>query len=86
MIRCIGIALALLAGPVLAGEQMDCFNDEVDESPRYTSAQPEVLRVTDADIEDMLRRVREHESRRVVASHEDPSDKVSIAASTPAAD
>lgn len=63
MVRPIGIALALIAGSAAAGEPMDCFNDEVDPDARYTSTTPEVLRVTDAEIAQMLLRIREHEER-----------------------
>ena len=79
MIRVIGIAMALLAGPALASEPMDCFNDEIDTDSRYTSTQPEALRVTDADIEALLRRIRESEARSVAASEESSSIRLSLA-------
>lgn len=63
MIRSIGITLTLVAGAAAAGEPMDCYNDEVDPGVRYTSAAPEALRVTDAEIAQMLLRIREHEGR-----------------------
>lgn len=75
MIRCIAVALLLAAGPAVAGEPMDCFNDEADAEPRYTSTQPEVLRVTDADIAAMLMRIRESERPPVaVAARESGVD------------
>jgi hypothetical protein len=71
MIRAIGIALTLLAGSATAGEPMDCYNDEVDPDVRYTSTEPDVLRVSDADIADMLARIRESESRPVIVAERD---------------
>ena len=65
MIRAIGIALALAAGAATAGEPMDCYNDESETDTRYTSVEPEVLRVTDADISVMLIRIRQSENRFV---------------------
>ena len=65
MIRSIGLALALFTGSAAAGELADCFNDDVDSATRYTSSEPEVLRVTDADIAAMLDRIREHEAGAV---------------------
>ena len=65
MIRLIGIALTLAAGYATAAEPMDCFNDETEPGARYTSTEPEVLRVTDADISNMLMRMAESESRLV---------------------
>lgn len=78
MIRSAAFALTLLAGSVTAGEPVDCFNDEIDYDPRYTSVQPEVLRVTEADIEAMLRRIREHESRVVAAGETDTDLRISL--------
>ena len=65
MIRSIGIILALVAGYATAAEPMDCYNDESEPGVRYTSTEPELLRVSDADISDMLARMREGESRPV---------------------
>ena len=65
MIRLIGLALALFTGSAVAGELADCFNDDVDPATRFTSNEPETLRVTDADIAAMLNRIREHEARAV---------------------
>jgi hypothetical protein len=88
MIRSISIALALVAGSATAGETMDCFNDETDAGVRYTSAEPEALRVTDADIEKMLRRIRENERRAVAHSDSDgdPALRVSLVNDAPAPD
>ncbi len=63
MIRATGIALALVAGSAAAGEPMDCYNDEFDPAARYTSIQPDVLRVSDTEIAAMLVRIREHSER-----------------------
>lgn len=73
MIRSIGtvLALALVAGTAMAGELTDCFNDETDPDTRYTSTEPEILRVTDADIEKMLERIRAHEQRLIAQSEPD---------------
>ena len=65
MIRAIGLVLALITGSATAGELADCFNDDIDAETRYTSNEPEVLRVTDADLTAMLERIREHEDRAV---------------------
>ncbi|NIM73412.1 MAG: hypothetical protein GTO67_13910 [Gammaproteobacteria bacterium] len=73
MIRSISIALALLAGPATAGEIMDCFNDELDADSRYTRTEPEVLRITDADISALLERIRSHESRAVANAEAEPN-------------
>ena len=78
MIRSISMALALIAGSATAGEAMDCFNDEADAGTRYTSGEPDALRVTDADIERMLRRIRENESRAVARRDGDPALRVSL--------
>ena len=86
MIRSIGIALALTAGSAAAGESMDCFNDEVDAGTRYTSGEPEALRVTDADIERMLRRIRENESRAVAGRDDDPALRISLLNGAPVPD
>lgn len=71
MFRAIGIALTLIAGSAAAGEPMDCYNDEADPGVRYTSTEPEVLRVTDADISDMLTRMRESENRSIAIAERD---------------
>lgn len=63
MIRSIGLALALATGSAAAGELGDCFNDEIDSDIRYTSREPDALRITDADIAAMLERIRDHENR-----------------------
>lgn len=84
MIRSAGFALTLLAGSVAAGEPADCFNDEVDYDPRYSSAQPEVLRVTDAEIASMLRRIRESERRAVAEG--DTSVRISLNSDASASD
>ena len=65
MMRSIGFTLALVAGYATAAERMDCYNDESEPGVRYTSTEPEVLRVSDADISDLLARMREGESRLV---------------------
>jgi hypothetical protein len=47
---------------------MDCYNDEADAALRYTSVQPEVLQITDADIAAMLARIRESERPAVTVA------------------
>ena len=86
MIRSAALTLTLLAGSVAAGEPVDCFNDAIDYDPRYTSAQPEALRVTDADIEAMLRRIRESESRAVAAGETDTDLRISLRGESTASD
>jgi hypothetical protein len=86
MIRTIGIALTLIAGSATAGEPMDCYNDESDLDIRYTSMQPDVLRVTDADISGMLARIRESESRSVAAAERDTALQLSLGKVTSASD
>ncbi len=86
MIRSIGIALALIAGPATAGEPADCYNYETDRGTRYASIEPEVLRITDADISDMLMRIREHESRSIASAKRDPTMLVSLSSETPIPD
>lgn len=86
MIRSAAFTLTLLAGSVVAAEPVDCFNDEIDYDPRYTSAQPEVLRVTDADIEAMLRRIREGESRAVAAGETGTDLRISLRDESAASD
>lgn len=86
MIRSIGIALALIIGSATAGEPVDCYNDETDSGTRYTSTEPEVLRITDADISDMLARIREYERRAIANAERDPAMLVSLSSETPASD
>ena len=86
MFRSAGFALVLLAGSAAAGEPLDCFNDEIDSDPRHTSTQPEALRVTDADIENMLRRIRENERRDVAEGDADGSLRISLKGDTSASD
>ena len=71
MIRSIAFALALAAGTASAGEPLDCYNDELDSDTRYTSATPEVLRVTDADMAMLLERIRAHEINADASAEED---------------
>lgn len=78
MIRSMGIILALVAGPAAAGEIMDCYNDEIDTDARYTSVEPEVLRVTDTDMAEMLTRIREDERRSVAAAEAEPALRVTL--------
>lgn len=68
MIRSMAIALLLVAGPAAADKPTDCFNDEADAQLRYTSVQPEVLQITDADIAAMLARIRESERPSVTVA------------------
>ena len=77
MIRSAGFALALVAGSAAAGEPMDCYNDEFDTDPRYTSVEPDVLRVTDAEIAQMLLRIREHEERAAMLASLDKESATS---------
>ena len=84
MIRTISIALMLAAGTAAAGEPTDCYNDERDSNTRYTSIEPEVLRVTDADILAMLVRAREQENRSVVSAESDSDLHVSLSSEIPA--
>ncbi len=86
MIRSIGIALVLIFGSATAGEPADCYNDETDSGTRYTSTEPEVLRITDADMSDMLTRIREHERRSIASAERDPVMLVSLSSETPASD
>ena len=65
MSRSIVLVLAFFAGSATAGELADCFNDDIDPDIRYTSSEPEVLRITDADVAAMLERIRAHEDRAV---------------------
>ncbi len=78
MIRSIGIVLAIITGSATAGEPVDCYNDETDRGTRYTSTEPDVLRVTDAEISAMLIRIREDESRSVASAERDPAMFVSL--------
>lgn len=84
MIRTISIALTLVAGTAAAGEPADCYNDERDTNTRYTSIEPEVLRVTDADILAMLVRAREHENRSVASDEPDSALHISFSSEKPA--
>ncbi len=86
MIRSIGIALALVFGSATAGEPADCYNDETDSGTRYTSIEPEVLRITDADMSDMLTRIREHESRSIASAERNPTMLVRLSSETPVSD
>jgi len=86
MIRAISIALALVFGSATAGEPADCYNDETDSGTRYTSIEPEVLRITDADMSDMLTRIREHESRSIASAERDPAMLVSLSSEIPVSD
>ncbi|MDX1431828.1 MAG: hypothetical protein R3286_05205 [Gammaproteobacteria bacterium] len=70
------LALAFAAGAAAAGEDMDCYNDKVDADSRYTSNTPEVLRITEADIEKMLADIRAHEQRTRLLAQAD-ADKSS---------
>ena len=86
MIRSIGIALALMAGCATAAEPMDCYNDETGSGTRYTSTEPEILRVTDADISAMLTRMREGESLSVASAEPKAALHVSLSNETSASD
>ena len=86
MIRSIAIALTLIAGSAAADEPMDCFNDESNIGTHYTRTESEVLRVTDADIAEMLTRVRENESRRVASIEHDPTLHLSLSSDTSVSD
>ncbi len=86
MIRLMAIVVALVAGSAAADEPMDCFNDETDVDTRYTRTEPEVLRVTDADIAEMLTRVRENESRSVASGERDSALRLSLSSNTPASE
>ena len=68
MVRSIAIALTLITGSATAGEFVDCYNDEYDSDIRYTTIQPEALRITDADVSAILERIREHENRAVASA------------------
>lgn len=80
------IVLALVVGNATAGEIMDCYNDEIDADARYTSAAPEVLRVTDADVAQMLIRIREDEKRSVASTGAEPALRVTLRSETSASD
>ena len=85
MIRKMAFALALVAGSAAAGENMDCYNDGNDTVYHYSQSEPEVLRVTDADIAAMLIRIREGERSALAAAEGDASMQASLdkGASTP---
>ena len=86
MIRSIGVVLALVFGSATAGEPADCYNDETDSGTRYTSIEPEILRITDADMSDMLTRIREHESRSIASAERDPAMLARLSSETPVSD
>ncbi len=86
MIRSIGVVLALVFGSATAGEPADCYNDETDSGTRYTSIEPEILRITDADMSDMLTRIRDHESRAIASAERDPAMLVSLSSEIPVSD
>jgi len=86
MIRAIGIILALAAGHATAAQPMDCYNDEAAPDLHYTSMEPEVLRVTDADISDMLTRMRESERQSVASAGPAPAMHASLNEQAPASD
>ena len=73
--------MALAATQAGAGELMDCYNDKVDADSRYTSVTPEVLQVTDADIEKMLAEIRAHEQRASMLARSDAGEPAAQAAS-----
>ena len=80
------IALMLVTGSAAAGEPMDCFNDETDSATRYTSAEPEVLRITDADISDMLTRIRLDEKPKLAGVEGSPALQISLSNENSASD
>jgi len=86
MIRAVAMTLALAAGHASAAEPMDCYNDEAAPDLRYTSMEPEVLRVTDADISDMLTRMRESERQPVASTEPAPAMHASLNKQAPASD
>jgi len=86
VIRSIGVVLALVFGSATAGEPADCYNDETDSGTRYTSIEPEILRITDADMSDMLTRIREYESRSIASAERDPAMLVSLSSEIPVSD
>lgn len=86
MIRSIGVFLALIFGTATAGEPVDCYNYETGSGIRYASIEPEVLRITDADISDMLARLREHESRSIASAERDPAMLARLSSETPVSD
>ena len=86
MIRSMGIVLALVTGPAAAGELMDCYNDETDADARYTSVEQEVLRVTDADLAEMLTRIREGERQSVAGAKAELPLRVTLRSETAASD
>jgi len=76
MLRSIGLTFMLFAGSAAAEQPMDCFNDEQDSTERYTSVEPEVLRITDADIANLLARLRAQESRSVADAGQDSATRM----------
>jgi len=84
MIRTISIALTLVAGTAAAGDPTDCYNDEHDTNTHYTSIEPEVLRITDADILAMLFRAREQENGSVASAESDSALHISLSSENPA--
>jgi hypothetical protein len=82
VIRSIGVVLALIFGSATAGEPADCYGDGTDSDTRYTSIEPEVLRVTDADVSDIHTRNGERESRSIASAERDPAMLVSLSSET----
>lgn len=81
MMRIIGLLVALAAGTAAAGE-IDCYNDDIDDSIRYTRTESDVLRVSDAEIAAMLARIRASESRTVASGDTDPALQASLRSET----
>jgi hypothetical protein len=86
VIRVISISLVFAAGAATAGEPMDCYNDDMDGGTRYTSTEPEILRVTDADISAMFTRIRENENQSIASAERDPALYISLISEAPASD
>jgi hypothetical protein len=85
MMRIIGLFVALAAGTAAAGE-MDCYNDDVDDSVRYTRAEPDALRVSDAEVAAMLARIRANESRTVASGDAQPAMQARLESPTSSSD
>lgn len=86
VMRSIGLALALAAGSAAAGEHMDCYNDDLDADLRYTRAEPDVLRVSDAEIAAMLARMHASESTSVAAVEGEKTLQVSLGSTASGSD
>jgi hypothetical protein len=75
MNRSAALLLALGVSAASAGDIEDCYNSESSETMELTGAEPEILRITDADLAALLVRLREHEEQ-ALATTRTPGDSV----------